>query len=103
MTLEIASRAVRQSASKRSLPKNQGLTLVVDLDERGGFCAHVEDAKGKSIYQFDNYDDETGWPNGSVWLIEDGFMRHGRDAEGLLTYLQSMGLAGPSATMTVQG
>lgn len=80
-------------------PNRQDLVLVVDLDERGWFKAHVESQNGKTVFQFSN-EDETGWPSqDGLWLIEDGFMRHGRDTDGLLSYLKSAGAARPTATL----
>lgn len=85
-------------------PFRQELTLIVDLDERGWFKAHVENQNGKTIYRFSNEDEETGWPSeDGLWIVEDGFMRHGRDSHGLLKYLQQMGIAKPTATMRVEG
>ncbi len=75
--------------------------MVVDLDERGSFCAHVENQNGKSIFKFTN-EDESSTP-GPLWLVEDGFMRHARDTAGLLEYLQDVGLAKPTATLTISG
>lgn len=77
-------------------PSHQ-LTLVVDLDERGIFRAHVEDGRQKNLFELSNEDED------GLWLIECGYMKHGRDTDGLLDYLQSMGIVGASATMTVQG
>ncbi len=83
-------------------PFRQELTLIVDLDERGWFKAHVENQNGKTIFEFSN--EETGWPSkDGLWLIEDGFMRHGRDIHGLLEYLKSAGIAKPTAVMRVEG
>jgi hypothetical protein len=80
----------------------QQLTLVVDLDERGSFKAHVENQNGKSVFEFSNEDEETGWPSeDGLWLVSDGFMRHGRDTTGLLEYLQSIGIANPQATLSL--
>lgn len=76
------------------------LTLVVDLDERGYFCAHVENAKGRTLFEFDN-DDETS--DGGLWLVDMGYMRHARDAAGLLDYMRSAGIVGANSSMTVQG
>ena len=81
-------------------PIRQELTLVIDLDERGWFKAHVENRNGKTVFEFSNEDEEAGWPNErGLWLVEDGFMRHGRDIAGLLDYLKSIGIAKPTATM----
>ena len=81
----------------------QNLTLVIDLDERGSFVGHVEDQKGRTVFQFCN-EDENGWPDeNGFWLVEDGHMKHGLDADGLLEYLVSMGVVAPGSTMEVQG
>jgi len=80
----------------------QELVLVVDFDERGCFKAHVDNQNGRTVFEFS--DEETGWPSEEgLWLVEDGFMKHGRDAVGLLDYLMSMGMANPRATMRVEG
>lgn len=38
-----------------------------------------------------------------LWLVVDGYMRHCRDASGLLGYLQTVGLAHARSSLTVQG
>lgn len=79
------------------------LTLVVDLDERGIFKAHVENHTGNSIFEFSN-EDENGNPSeDGLWLVTDGYMRHGRDANGLLEYLRETGLATSKNTISVLG
>ncbi len=91
-------------ASQTILPTPQALVMVVDLDERGAFSAHVDDACGQAIFSFTNEDDETGWPSKTgLWLVEDGYMRHNRDGEGLLDYLQAVGLAHARSSLTVEG
>lgn len=80
----------------------QELTFVVDLDERGAFNAHVKDQNDKVVFEFSN-EDETGWPSeDGLWLVEDGFMRHNRDTDGLLEYLQDIGIAKSNAIMRVE-
>lgn len=80
----------------------QELDLVVDLDERGAFRAHVGDQTGATIFEFSNEDGETGWPDpDGLWLVEFGFMRHSRDTDGLLDYLKAHGIAKPTATLTL--
>lgn len=87
-----------------SKPSRRELTLIVDLDERGWFKAHVENQGGKEVFELSNEDAETGWPSpDGFWLVEDGFMSHGRDADGLLEYLKSVGIAKPDADMQVEG
>ena len=82
----------------------QELSLVIDLDERGVFKAHVENQNGRTVFEFSNEDEDTGWPSDDgLWLVEDGFMRHVRDTSGLLQYLQSIGIARPTATMYCVG
>lgn len=82
----------------------QELVLVVDLDERGLFKAHVDNQNGKTVFEFSNEDEETGWPSEEgLWLVEDGFMKHGRDAAGLLDYLVNIGIANSRATLRVEG
>lgn len=63
---------------------------VIDLDERGYFNAHVEDDDGKVVYEFSNDDSE----DGSLSIIEDGFMKHTRDVRGLQDYLRDMDVIG---------
>lgn len=66
-------------------PFRQELVQVVDLDERGWFKSHVENQNGRTVFSFSNEDGNTGWPSeDGLWLVEDGFMRHGRDTGGLL-------------------
>lgn len=95
---------VRPSAAPSPLSANHQLAMVVDLDERGYFRAHVENVLGRSIFEFSNEDPETGNPDADgLWLVEFGFMRHTRDTAGLLDYLQSMGIVGASATLVIEG
>lgn len=80
------------------------LTLVIDLDERGSFRAHVENEHGATVFSFSNEDEETGWPcSDGLWLVDMGFMKHGRDGDGLLEYLQSISIASPTASLKVEG
>lgn len=82
----------------------QELTLVVDLDERGWFQARVLNQNDRTVFQFSNEDEETGWPSeDGLWLVEDGWMEHGRDTNGLLTYLQHLGIAKPTTTLRLEG
>lgn len=80
---------------------NGQLQMVVDLDERGSFKAHVETEDGKEIFAFSN-EDENGWPE-PLWLVENGFMDHARDCDGLLEYLQSLGVVAAGSSLTVSG
>ena len=70
---------------------------VIDLDERGSFWAHVEDAGGTIVFSCNNEEDD-GEGNitlGELWLTADGFMRHSEDMSGLTGYLASVGVIGP--------
>ncbi|MBV7542172.1 hypothetical protein [Acidovorax sp. sic0104] len=90
----------RTEGSTSMVSANHQLSLVVDCDERGEFRAHVDNAMGRSIFDYDNLDPESGAPDpDGLWLITYGFMRHPRDTAGLLDYLQSMGIVGASATL----
>lgn len=79
------------------------LTLVVDLDERGIFKAHVEDPGGDPIFEFSNENKDGGFSEDGIWLVGAGYMRHGRDTGGLLSYLQETGIATKENTLTISG
>ena len=89
--------------TKRENPAStQNLVVVIDLDERGWFKGHVDDQHGTTIFEFSNEDD-TGWPSeNGFWLVEDGFMKHGRDIAGLHEYLKQMGIAKPDSVIHLQ-
>ena len=85
-------------------PIRQEVVSVIDLDERGSFKGHVDNQNGKTVFKFSNEDEDTEWPGADgLWLVEDGFMKHGRDTNGLLEYLKTMGVAKPNATMRLEG
>lgn len=65
---------------------------VIDLDERGYFRAHVEDAGGSVVFSCSN--DDAEYEDGELWLTADGFMRHKEDTDGLEGYLRSVGAIG---------
>jgi hypothetical protein len=54
--------------------------LIVDLDERGEYKAHVENFKGETVYEIDG-----------DWIVEAGYMRHKEDVDGLTEYLIDQG------------
>lgn len=60
----------------------------IDLDERGSFRASVTEDDGHDLFDVTNEDSE----DGSLWLIEDGFMRHANDLTGLTSYLVELGI-----------
>lgn len=49
---------------------------MIDLDERGEFQAHVKNSKGNVVVDIDGFD-----------LVEDGWMKHTRDIDGLKEFL----------------
>lgn len=58
----------------------------INLDERGEFYADVRDENSKTIYELKS--DESG----VIWSVENGFMNHTRDLDGLTKYLKSIGV-----------
>ncbi|MSU91880.1 hypothetical protein GE300_20095 [Rhodobacteraceae bacterium 2CG4] len=56
----------------------------VNLDERGDYYADVRDANENTVFEIRANDD------GSIDLIEDGYMTHSQDLEGLEEYLKEM-------------
>jgi hypothetical protein len=82
-------------------PLRQNLTLIVDLEERGMFYAHVENQNGKTVFAYSN-EGENGWPDeDGLWIVNDGFMKHATDTEGLLEYLRDLGIATKTATLSL--
>jgi hypothetical protein len=78
------------------------MTMVIDLDERGWFKGRVKNRNGKTVFEFSN-EAQNGWPDEfGFWLVEDGFMKHNKDTAGLLEYLQDIGIASKTATLTLQ-
>lgn len=65
----------------------------VNLDERGDFYADVRDPSGGTVFELRAESD------GSISLIEDGFMRHKTDHAGLRDHLVDLGLIGPDAEL----
>lgn len=93
----------QRNGSNCGTVQSDALTLVVDLDERGVFKAHVETPTGKTVFSFSNEDDN-GWSSEDcLWLVEAGYMRHARDTDGLLDYMRSVGIVGVNSSMTIQG
>ena len=76
---------IEQPELKRARPamKPRCYGWVIDLDERGIFRAHLENESGRTLFSLDNESS----PDGAVDLVTDGFLRHGRDTEGLREYL----------------
>lgn len=62
-----------------STPSTGPFGYYVNLDERGDFYADVRDPSGETIFEIHAEGD------GSIALIEDGFMRHKTDLAGCVT------------------
>ena len=69
------------------------LGYYVNLDERGDFYADVRNPDGETIFEIRAEED------GSIALIEDGFMRHKTDLDGLRSHLVDLGLIGAEAEL----
>jgi hypothetical protein len=65
----------------------------VNLDERGDFHADIRDPSGETIFELRAEQD------GTISLIEDGFMRHKTDLEGMRDHLVDLGLIGRDAEL----
>ncbi|TAL63666.1 MAG: hypothetical protein EPN79_16055 [Burkholderiaceae bacterium] len=61
----------------------------IDLNERGAFEADVRDEAGRTVYEVRA---GTSLGEDESSLVDDGFMRHLQDLDGLATYLKSMGV-----------
>lgn len=69
------------------------LGYYINLDERGEFFADVRDQNDVTIFEVRSEED------GSIGLIEDGYMAHKKDLEGLCAYLAEVGLVHASADL----
>lgn len=71
---------------KKEIKNLREYLYVIDLDERGEFRAHVEDKNtDKIVFSFSS--DEDG-----LSIVEDGFMKHTEDTDGLEVYLKQLGI-----------
>jgi hypothetical protein len=59
----------------------------------GDFYADIRDPSGETVFELRAEED------GSIGLIEDGFMRHKTDLSGLREHLVDLGLIGPDAEL----
>ena len=73
--------------------------LVVNLDERGYFDADLRSLDDRSLMNISNahdvFDDDGDYQHteyGDISLVEDGYMKHGRDIDGLCQYAIQMGI-----------
>lgn len=63
--------------------------FYINLDERGEFRADLRGADGGTIFEISCEDD------GSIALVEDGFMSHKTDLPGLEAHLKDLGIIAP--------
>jgi hypothetical protein len=75
---------------EKELPRVFG--YVINLDERGSFSADVRDLKDRTLYEVKSDDEEEG----VIWQVEDGFMKHARDINGLHQYLIHLDILKPT-------
>lgn len=66
-------------------PQQGPLGFYVNLDERGSFYADVRNALGDTVFELRAEGEELD-------LVEDGFMKHKTDIDGLSSYLASIGV-----------
>jgi hypothetical protein len=76
-----------------SIPTQGRFGYYVNLDERGDFYADVRAPSGETVFEIHAEED------GSIALIEDGFMRHKTDLGGLRDHLAELGLIGRDAEL----
>ena len=62
------------------------LHYFINLDERGEFFADVRDSEDNTIYEIKTNEE------GTINLIDDGFMKHTKDINGLEKYLKQIGI-----------
>jgi hypothetical protein len=74
---------------------------VVDLNERGYYNAHVTDAKTEQEVIFEVSNEYTD--DGEISMVEDGFMKHGQDMNGLFWYLVDAKLLKADDTLLYRG
>lgn len=67
----------------------------VNLDERGQFYADVRNDYGNTVFAIRSEDD------GNVGTVEDGFMKHTRDLDGLRDYLIFLGIMTEDDTLVM--
>ncbi|MDR1423752.1 MAG: hypothetical protein LBI92_03975 [Azoarcus sp.] len=61
----------------------------VNLDERGCYYADVRDPDGLTVFEIKA---DNSLREGETSIFEDGFMRHGKDMDGLTDYLRQLGV-----------
>jgi hypothetical protein len=84
---EIADAYLDDLDEYKALAKPLPFTYTIDLDERGDFKAHVDDGQGETVFSIGTEDGAS-----LAELIEDGFIKHGRDLAGLADYLKHVSI-----------
>ena len=74
--------------------KTKTFGYYINLDERGSFDADLRDMDDKSLMTVSNeeQDGEGNVVQGEIGLVEAGYMKHGRDIDGLASYAIQMGI-----------
>lgn len=77
------------------LPEDPGLLygFYVNLDERGEYKADVRNALGATVFEYSTNDE------GRIELVDDGFLKHARDLDGLAEYLCENGILPSNAEL----
>ena len=82
------------------MPKKNAYTYFVNLNERDIFNADVRNFKGETIFTINNQNDtEENSEDGSLWIVESGYMDNPEDIDGLLGYLIDMGIVDSESTL----
>lgn len=77
---------------KESADEGKVFYYSVNLDERGDFQMHVENHNGDEVFSIDDIDDLQN-------IIDDGFMKHKEDYDGLEEHLKDMGIMQKNDTL----
>lgn len=74
--------------------KTKTFGYYINLDERGSFDADLRDMDDKSLMTVSNeeQDEDGNVVQGEIGLVEAGYMKHGRDIDGLASYAIQMGI-----------
>lgn len=72
------------------LNQTQIYGYFINLDERGEFHADIRDQDDNTMMEVTNRASGDEDCEGEIWLVEAGYMRHGRDIAGLEAYAKQM-------------
>ena len=82
------------------MAKKNSYTYFINLNERGIFSADVRNFKGETIFDINNQNDtEENSEDGTLWIVESGYMDNPEDVDGLLNYLIDMGIIDSESTL----